>query len=183
MLNIVSEMRAEVEGNRIVGHASVFEQITDIGGYSEIISRGAFDNVLADPNTDVRALWNHQTDGILARQSAGTLRLSVDDTGLAFDLDLPNTTLGNDVRELVKRGDVNGASFGFIPDEEEWEERNGRQIRRHLSIAKLIDVSIVPFPAYPGATVALRNLPYRSGRDQLVRARARILYSTTKGNK
>jgi uncharacterized protein len=50
---------------------------------------------------------------VLARTRSGTLRLAEDSKGLAFDLDVPNTSFGRDVLELAERGDIGGASFAF----------------------------------------------------------------------
>ena len=119
---------------------------------------------------------------LLGRQSSGTLRLGIDSQGLEFDVDIPNTSYGADIRELVGRGDLTGASFGFVPGEDDWSRtRDGRQLRTHTSVSRLVDVSVVSFPAYEGASVMLRSdipaMPI-DGRSQLIRARARAL----KGN-
>lgn len=175
MIRYEVEFRAEVTGDRIAGHASVFGQLANVGPHWEQIQRGAFDKVLkADP--DVRALVNHDPSQVLGRSAAGTLRLDVDDEGLAFEVDLPDTSYANDLRTLVARGDVTGASFGFIPGADSWSRApDGRQLRSHTELAALVDVSVVTFPAYKGAGVALRSVEFSTGhRSQLVRARARV---------
>lgn len=178
------ELRAEVSGNRVVGHASVFDQYASMPGHLEMMARSAFDAVLANQGTDVLALFNHDPNMVLGRQSAQTLRLNVDREGLAFDVDLPNTSYANDLRESLARGDIKGASFAFIPGEDDWSiTRDGRQVRTHTSVARLLDVSVVSFPAYEGAGVMLRSLtdipitaiPAQSRRDQLIRVRTRVL--------
>jgi HK97 family phage prohead protease len=171
------ECRSEVTGNRLVGHAAVFGQYAELPGHLETLHRSAFDKVLRDESTDVVALFNHDQAKLLGRQSSGTLRLGVDSTGLAFELDLPDTTDGRDVKELASRGDLTGASFGFIPGEDEWSSKDGRQLRTHVSVAHLRDVSPVSIPAYKGASVMLRSLTLvaETGRGQLVRARARLI--------
>lgn len=170
------ELRSEISGRKLTGHASVFNQVTKVPGNYEQIARSAFDRVLADPSTDVRALFNHDPNFLLGRQSSGTLRLSTDSEGLVFEVDLPNTTVGNDVRELAERGDLNGASFAFIPDDDEWSTHQGRRLRTHTSVRSLIDVSPVTFPAYTGASVSLRSfLDFQEPtRAQLIRVRARV---------
>lgn len=178
------ELRSEIAGNKLTGHASVFGQIASVpGGYEEIDER-AFDAILARPETDVLALKNHDKDQLLGRQSSGTLRLSVDSKGLPFEVDLPNTTYANDLRELVERGDLTGASFGFLPDEDEYvRAKDGRQLRRILSLRFLRDVGPVTFPAYDGAGgLALRHHDFTatgSTRSRLIRARHR---ATRKGS-
>lgn len=177
------ESRSEVKkGRKLVGYASVFEQGADLRSHIEIIGTTAFKRVLDDPDTDVRALYNHDPKDLLGRQRSGTLRLGTDSTGLEYEIDLPNTQLGRDVEELAERGDLTGASFGFIPDEDEWETRSGgKRIRRHTSVKALVDVSPVTFPAYGGATAVLRSMQFGelvSARSQIIRARHAARYTT-----
>lgn len=164
------QCRAELRGNKLGGYASVFDQTADLGPFGkERIARGAFDKALK--TSDVRALWNHDPRFVLGRQSAGTLRLSTDDHGLEFEVDLPDTTYARDLRELVERGDITGASFGFVPGE---FERG--PVRTHTNVRALVDVSPVTFPAYVGASTEARSL-LRVGnrRSQLIRLRAGVL--------
>ena len=107
------ELRAELKGNKLRGHAAVFGQFAELPGHLEALAHTAFRSVLADKQTDVRALFNHDPSMLLGRQSSGTLTVGVDTEGLEFEVNLPNTTVGNDVRELAERGDITGASFGF----------------------------------------------------------------------
>jgi HK97 family phage prohead protease len=176
------EMRAEVDGNAIVGHASVFGQVANVGPHWEQIERTAFDQVLRS-TPDTRALINHDPNMVLGRTVSGTLDLDTDGEGLAFRVDLPDTSYANDLRVLVARGDVTGASFGFIPGDDRWERApDGRQLRTHTSVSRLLDVSVVTFPAYEGAGVALRSADFHHhhpNRSTLVRARARVLFSAT----
>lgn len=172
------ELRSEITGNKLSGYGAVFNQYADMGSYLEQLQPTAFDAVLADPNSDVRSFWNHDSTMLLGRQASGTLRLSTDTHGLHFELDLPNTSYANDVRELAARGDLTGMSFGFQPGEEQWSTVGNRELRTHISVARLIEVSPVSLPAYPGTSVQLRSLTdipavSETRRSQLVRARAR----------
>lgn len=174
------ELRSELKKGRILeGHASVFGQGAELPGHVEMIAPSAFTRALADSHTDVRALFNHDPSQLLGRQSSGTLRISVDSQGLPFEIDLPDTTVGRDVQVLAERRDITGASFGFIPDEDEWETRNGVRVRTHTSVGALVDVSPVTFPAYQGAGVSMRSIDFSkmtvvTQREQLIRARARV---------
>lgn len=162
-----------LSGNRLGGYASVFNQPTDLGsGHKEAIAPGAFSTALE--TSDVRALYNHSPLHVLGRQSAGTLRLSPDSTGLEYEIDLPRTSYATDLRELVERGDIDGASFAFVPDKIEFDRDSG--VTTHLSVSYLRDVSPVTFPAYAGATTQARSLPLAicRQRSQLIRARARV---------
>ncbi|MCV7068329.1 HK97 family phage prohead protease [Mycolicibacterium farcinogenes] len=181
------ELRSEVKGNKLIGHAGRVRSCAEVPGHLEALHRSAFDAVRKDAGTDVRALFNHDPSKLLGRQSSGTLRWSVDSTGLPFECDLPDTSVGRDVRELAQRGDLNGASFGFLPGADAWSRtQDGRQLRTHTSVSRLVDVSIVTFPAYTGTSVMLRSLDRiplnrpamtESRASQLIRARHRILFS------
>lgn len=176
------ELRAQVTKNKLTGHAAVFGQVADVGPHYEQLDRDAFTDVLKNPDTDVRALINHDANLLLGRQQSGTLRLGVDREGLEFEVDLPNTSYGNDLRELAERGDLNGASFAFVPGLDSWDRTSDRrQLRTHTSLRELIDVSAVTFPAYAGAGVALRTRSFAlvpSRRSQLIKIRHRVRYGT-----
>lgn len=176
-MRLNAELRAaEVSGNTLAGHAAVFGQTAPIRGGYEAIAPGAFDAVLAGTG-DVVALRDHDPTMLLGRRSAGTLRLSTDSDGLAFEVDLPDTSYARDVRELVARGDLRGASFGFLPGKDELSHApDGKQLRTHTSIARLLDVSVVALPAYDGTDVTLRHLtfdPHLDNRTRMILARHR----------
>ena len=132
----------------------------DLGGFREIISRGAVAASLADPEIDPIALWNHEPRLILGRRSAGTLRLNDTVEGLAFEIELPKTTYGDDVRRLVERGDLKSMSFGFtvVPGGEKWTTREGVKVRT-LSAIQVHEISLVSDPAYLETTVKMRSTP------------------------
>lgn len=124
-------------------------------GYHEVIEPGAFDDVLSD---DVRCLFNHDSSNLLGRTQAGTCRLSITSEGhLAFENDMPDTTLGKDVRTLIDRGDVTGCSFAFTIKEGKGEyiTRDNEEIYlyRIKKIGKLYDVGPVTYPAYEATSV------------------------------
>ncbi len=97
----------ETRGKTVVGYAAVYETEARIGGITETIARGAFAGVL---DQDVRALLNHDANVVLGRTKSGTLRLFDEDRGLRFELDLPESR--DDLREAIRRGDIDGASLG-----------------------------------------------------------------------
>lgn len=174
------QCRSEVSGRTLTGHAAVFGQVAEVGGGYEMIAPGAFDEVLSRSDTDVVAVVNHDLSLLLGRQSSGTLRLRSDSEGLAFDVDLPNTSYADDLRELVARGDLTGASFGFVPDMDKstWTRtKDGALVHTINAVEYLRDVSPVTTPAYAGAGVALRSFTLdlaESDRSRLIRARARV---------
>jgi HK97 family phage prohead protease len=133
----------------IRGYAALFNSDSqDLGGFVERISPGAFDGVIKR-GTDVVALYNHDPMFILGRESAGTLRISVDEKGLRYEVDAPESRA--DVVEAIERGDVRGSSFAFRVkgSGENWSrDQQGRQIREIRDIDGLFDVGPVLKPAY-----------------------------------
>lgn len=164
------EIRESENGTKtITGYAVKWEMKSETLGYwyrfKEQFRKGAFAESLK--NDDQRALWSHDTSQVLGRTKNNTLRLWEDDIGLRFELDLPPTTLGNDVYETIKRGDVDGVSFGFKMQKEEWDENDPDNIVRTVLQAKLLEISPVAFPAYPDSTVSAReNDPYKQYLEQ-----------------
>ena len=155
---VSTELRTR--GRRLEGYAALFDTEATIGTFSETIKRGAF-GVSLRSGRDILALADHDPHRVLARTRSGSLRLSEDARGLAFDLDLPETQAGRDVLALAERGDIGGASFGFVATDEEWAGD-----RREVRAANLFEVSIVSaWPAYDGTVVNARSLtPHSSPR-------------------
>lgn len=146
----------EVDGvRRVEGYAAVFNSETNIAErFAEVIAPGAFEGRLAD---NVVACVNHNSGQPLAKVGAG-LSLSVDSRGLKYGFDVPDTTTGRDLIELMKRGIVSGSSFAFTVEAENWERRDGDlDLRTIEKVGRLIDVSAVTTGAYPEASVALRS--------------------------
>ena len=146
----------------IEGYALRFGTMSeDLGGFKETITREALENT---DLSDVRALFNHNADHVLARSSAGTLKLDVTDEGLKFRAKIPNTTYGNDLMENLRNGNVNQCSFGFCladnGDEFNYDEKEGIFKRTLRSIKEIVDVSLVTYPAYKdtSAAPALRSI-------------------------
>jgi HK97 family phage prohead protease len=138
------------------GHAAVFGQEADIMGlFRERIDPGAFKSAIG--RDDIRALWNHNPDYVLGRNKAGTLTLSEDDTGLAVEIDPPDTQWARDLMVSMKRGDVSQMSFGFRVKEQTWERVAGKLPLRIIRGVELFDVSPVTYPAYEGTDVSVRS--------------------------
>ncbi|MEJ9130639.1 MULTISPECIES: HK97 family phage prohead protease [Bacillus cereus group] len=161
----------EVEGGirTIVGYAVKWEMKSVTMGYwrrfKEQFKRGAFTDSLTQD--DQLALWSHDYSQVLGRTKNGTLRLFEDEIGLRFELDLADTTLGDDTYKTIKRGDVDGVSFGFQMVKEEWDESDPDNIVRSVTKAKLVEISPVAFPAYPDSQVSARSHdPYKQFVDE-----------------
>lgn len=149
------ELKAAVEGRTVEGYASVFNSMSeDLGGFREIILPGAFSNVL---DNDVRALYNHDSNYLLARTTSGTLELKEDDKGLYYRFEMPNTSYGNDMLELFRRGDLSQSSFGFTVEKDSWRMEEGQHVRYIERVGSLFDVSPVVYPAYASASSGLRS--------------------------
>ena len=137
----------------IIGYGAVFDSLSeDLGGFRETIAHGAFDRVISE-NQDVRCLVDHDSGRIIGRTEAGTMRLSVDSTGLRYEIDVADTTPGRDVITSIARGDVTGSSFAFtvVENGQDWSTVDGEQ-RRELTDLDVWDTGPVAFPAY-AATV------------------------------
>ena len=138
----------------ISGYAAVFNSKTNIGDYfEEVISPGAFSRAIVS-NSDIRALFNHNWDNVLGRTKNGTLRLSEDDRGLRFEVELPNTSIARDLAESMARGDINQCSFGFFATEETWDYSVEPALRT-IHEVELYEISVVSIPAYEDTEVAL----------------------------
>lgn len=150
------EVRAADDGKRtLVGYAAVFNTDADIGGsFTESIDPGAFTGALT---ADVRALVDHDTGRVIGRTKSGTLRLSQDAKGLAVEIDVPNTTDGNDLWALVERGDISGMSIGFMVTKHEWDDTVDPP-KRTIKEIDLFEVSAVAFPAYDDTSIGKRSL-------------------------
>ena len=162
---------------RLAGYASVFYDPADPGTefvldedaggvLVERIDPRAFDAALREKG-DIRALFNHSANMVLGRTSAKTLLLRTDRVGLRYEVELPDSGLGDDLAEVVSRGDVTGSSFAFHTEEADYAEYRrpdgSELIVRHIREAKLLDVGPVTFPAYAAASCAMAGAdPYRS---------------------
>ncbi len=158
------EVRAEESerGNIITGRPIVYESVTDLGWFDEVIERGALDG--ADL-TDVRFLVNHDTSRIpLARSRRNngnsTMQLITDYEGMAIEvlLDTENNSEARALYSAVQRGDITGMSFMFSVDDEEWDDLSSEHpVRRVKKLGTIVEVSACTFPAYTDTTINARS--------------------------
>lgn len=171
------DVRAEQNDERgrfITGRPIVFDSVTNLGWYDEVIERGALDD--ADLK-DVRFLVNHNTDMIpLARSrnnnENSTMQMIVGPDGMDIrvDLDTERNADSNSLYSAVERGDISGMSFMFVVDADSWENQDSDHPTRRISkIARVIEVSAVTFPAYAATSISTRGLS-----DALDSARASL---------
>ena len=159
------EIRAENNdeyGDYVTGRPIVYESMTDLGYFNEIIERGALDNT---DLKDVRFLVNHNTDMIpLARSrnnnSNSTMQMEVDAEGMSIrvNLDTENNTDAKNLYSAIKRGDISGMSFMFSINDEEWSDLDTNHPTRHIrEIGQVLEVSAVTFPAYESTEISARD--------------------------
>lgn len=156
-----SEVRAVGDSGRTIrGYAATFGTVYDMGWFTEELSREA---LLSANMSDVRALFNHDNNLVLGRSKAGTVRVGVDQIGLWYEVDMPDTTTANDLMANIRIGNIDQSSWGFMlrvgpnGNGDRWERRNGKDHRTLVDVAEVFDVSPVTFPANPDTTVAKRS--------------------------
>jgi len=148
--------RSDEQPERIVGHAAVFNVIGDGGYFREKIAPGAFAKTIqAD---DIRALFNHDANFVLGRNTAGTLTLREDDKGLWIEVSPPDTQFAHDLMISISRGDISQMSFGFQIISEERQKGEGGDLDLYtLREVRLWDVSPVTFPFYKQTDVSVHS--------------------------
>lgn len=162
-VDILANVQARAEGESsarvIAGYGAVFNSWSNpIWWFKEQVAPGAFDG--ADFSRCI-ACFNHDVNTVMARYSAGTLKLSVDDKGLYFEFEVPNTTVGNDLYENIRLGNITQCSFKFIVGEDEWKyalaDSDMLDERTITKISTVLDVSPVVYPAYEDTSLEARS--------------------------
>jgi HK97 family phage prohead protease len=148
------EIRADGDKMTFSGYAAVFNSDSQPLPFIERIAPGAFKRSLQARN-DVKLLWNHDSGEVLGSTRAGTMRLFEDSKGLRVEADLAPTTRGKDLSILMQRGDINKMSFGFNVQSDSWSPDGNV---RTLESVRLIEVSIVTFPAYEASVAQVRSI-------------------------
>ena len=164
IFNIENKFETREDGQEVVvGYGSIFNSRSEnLGGFFEYISPSAIsEETIA--KSDVRALINHDQNLILARSTTGTLDLTVDEKGLRYEFEIPETSYGKDLSINMKNGNLNQSSFAFTVGSDIWStDEDGNDIRTITSIDRLYDVAVVTYPAYSQAdsdlVVAQRGL-------------------------
>lgn len=146
----------------LTGRPIVYDSVTDLGYFDEVIARGALDRT---DLRDVRFLVNHDLSKIpLARSrnnnENSTMQLTVDESGLSIrvNLDIQNNAEARSLYSAVERGDISGMSFMFAVEDEEWSGLETEHPTRTIkAISNVIEVSAVTFPAYADTEISVRN--------------------------
>src|SRR6266496_2451364 len=151
------ELRTKNDQKKIGGYAAVFNRFSqNLGGFVEQINPSFFNKSRGDGWPDVLARYNHDDNMLLGTTGGQTLRLTIDETGLDYEVDLPSSRA--DIGELVSRGDVRKSSFAFRKFEDDWGLTDQGFPLRTLVSGQLIDVAPVNIPAYIDSTAGLRSL-------------------------
>lgn len=160
----LAEVRAESgeSGSIITGRPIVYDSMTDLRAFAEIIERGALDKT---DLTDVRFMVNHDVSKIpLARSrrnnANSTMQLVVDDSGMLIRavLDTENNADARALYSAVQRGDITGMSFMFSVEKDEWDDLSSAYpTRRIKEIGSVVEVSAVTFPAYESTEIYARS--------------------------
>ena len=153
-----------VTGRTLSGYAALYGVEARIGDFTESFAPGSMAKTLANrpAGRDIVALVDHDTSSLLGRTGSGTLRLQSDAKGLRFELDVPETPLGDEILALQGRSDLGGISFGFVATGESWQGT-----KRTVTEAELFEISIIrAFSAYPnGDTLSVRSLHQQAAND------------------
>ena len=156
------DVEQNIDSRKVSGYAMLFDTESVYLGFYETISRGALTQELVD-NCDVFARFDHDPSKVLARSNhgQGSLKLTVDERGLKYEFDAPNTALGDELLEYIRRGDMSKSSFCFALDPndscDKWEKRGNDYYRTINKITAIYDVSPVWSPAYPDTNVDNRS--------------------------
>lgn len=172
------EGKIELSGNVISGWAIRFNVWSQLigGDFYEIIRPSAITQEDIDKSF-IYMYYNHDQTKVLGvhrpknDKKEGSLMLEVvENEGLRFMIELPDTEVGREVKEYIERGDLGGMSFGFSVHEDknsdEWNYQFncGGQSFEHPQLCheiyrlRLFEISCVFNPAYSnGGTLELSN--------------------------
>ena len=171
-VEIRCELRSENGGRHISGKAISFDTQSNDIGFIEILHRGCISQELID-SSNIVFLYNHDYNQVIARanKGKGTLNIDLRDDGVYFDLEVPNTTMGNDLLENIRLGNITQCSFGFSYSNEEGAYKDEKiddvWYRNVYKIGKLYDLSAVTYPAYDDTYVNARMQERSKMEDKL----------------
>lgn len=169
--NLTYEVRFDEDSRTIEGYAIVCNSESEDMGFREVIAPEALEGII-EKSDCLMLLEHNRSKGVLARSKygKGSLQLEVDETGLRFRFTCPNTAIGDEAYEGVKRGDYQNCSFAFVADKDEWSKKaNGEYLRTIRSFKYIKDCSIVAEPAYGATTVSCRSFDnYKAEEERLL---------------
>ena len=145
----------------ISGYAALYNVLSEelAPGVRERLAPGCFDTAVA--SSDIRCLYNHDSNFLLGRQSNSTLTVKADQLGLYYECQVPDTSYAKDIAVLMERGDLKENSFAFTVSSDNIDveqSADGGSIETIRSVDELFDVSIVVRPAYPQTFSVYRHV-------------------------
>ena len=162
------EPQMSEDGKRLEGYGIVFGSRSEVmldwasdEKFVEVIAPGAITDEWLR-SQDIMLLGMHDDMQVIARSNKGkgSLRLTVDERGVRYSTDIPDTTIGRNIAEMVKRGDMGGSSFGFYTNRRncEWSRDGKGMLVRTINRFDVIrEISIVARPAYQKTSVSVRD--------------------------
>lgn len=164
----IREITGDKNNRTIEGYAIVFgvesRMLVDYyDDYREIIEPGAVTREDLQRMNIKMTLW-HNRERLLARsnEGVGTLKLSVDEVGVKYEFEAPNTPDGDTALELVRRRDLTGSSFTYWSDETSsvkyTKDKEGVLLRHVNRIDEIVEMTIASDPAYVQTSVTAREI-------------------------
>lgn len=160
-------INSDVESRLVSGYALVFNSVSTVlydkvrrTTFREMVMPTSLSQDIID-RSDVVMNYSHDDNMILARSKygQGTLSLRLDDHGLFFEFEMPQTALGDQVLESIRRGDVSTCSFKCVIGKDTWtRDEEGNPFRTIDSITDILDCAIVIHAAYNDTEVCARSL-------------------------
>ena len=165
------ELRAVKNGNenpeyRVSGYSTMFNQpfvlYRDKWGGQEYEIREQVDSHAFDSADMSDVIFNLNHEGrVFARQSNGTLKLTIEEKGLHVDAYLGGTEEGRKIHQEIEGGYLTKMSYRFVVEDDEvkeFSEGDKRVILRTITnIRKLYDVSVVSIPADDHTSISARS--------------------------
>lgn len=172
-----------VEQTRVItGTAIVFNresQVLDEYGerFVEIIKpEAATKEFLRSQDIKLNLLHDRDTTFARSNHGKGNLKLTVDNEGVKFEVEVPKCDLGDRALELVRAGVYSGCSFEFYPKDYQISERetaDGKQtVITHTAFESISALTIALDPAYLQTSVSARELADKTPQAQERREKA-----------
>lgn len=132
-------------------------------GWKEMI---AMDCEIEYQNGDIKMDMYHERNRMLGRLKSRTLRLDNRKDGLYFELDVPDTTNGRDLVELVKRGDVQGMSFEYYSMAEDYSYDNDGIMQVVVNKMVMRSITAAIDPTWAETSIAERSREIQAMRSE-----------------
>jgi HK97 family phage prohead protease len=137
----------------LTGYAIMWDTLSDDrGGYRVKLAPGS-----AKFAVPTLALWHHSYAQPIGNTANGSLRLIPDEVGVRVEIDLPDTTTGRDVAELVGDGYVAGMSFAMAEVLEFTENDEGEETIVTFTNYLVDEVTVTPIPAFADTSIQVKG--------------------------